>query len=314
MTTTRLVLKAVIGNYGNTRALKDGAVTTPRITFEFVEIFPLFKASIRMVQQLEFDVSEMGFTTYMLAKSFNKQLTALPIVPVRKFHHGTILCNVRSGIQEPKDLEGRRVGIRAYALTAPTWSRGILQSDYGVDLSKVTWVTFEGPHVSEFHDPKNAVRAPEGKKMDQMLIAGEIDASIGPDSIDSPEIKPLFAGASDVEAEWFKKTGIYPINHIVVVKSELASSHPWILGELFDLFKTAKELYLDRLNTSGPSSPDDELKLKLKGIVGGDPLPYGVLPNRKSIEAIAQFAYEQKMLPRPYSVKELFDPSVMDLE
>ena len=115
MTKTRLILKAVIGNYGSTRALKDGTVAAPEITLDFVEFFPVHKAFRPMIQRLEFDVSEMPFTTYMLAKSFNKQLTALPIVLVRRFHHGTILCNVRSGIREPKDLEGRRVGMRAYA-------------------------------------------------------------------------------------------------------------------------------------------------------------------------------------------------------
>jgi 4,5-dihydroxyphthalate decarboxylase len=311
MTTTNLTLKTAIGNYGNTQALKDGTVKTPGITFDFVNIVPVYQAFRSMVQNLEFDVSEMAFTTYMVAKSFNKQLTALPIVLVRIFHHGTILCNTKAGIREPRDLEGRKVGIRAYAQTGPTWSRGILQSEYGVDLGKVTWVTFEGSHVSEFQDPENAVRAPAGKKMDEMLISGEIDAAIGPNSINSPEVKPLFEGASAVEAVWFKKTGIYPVNHIVVVKSELASSHPWVLEELFRAFKTAKEIYLDHLNTRGPSSADDELKLHLKGIVGGDPLPYGVLPNRKAMEAIAQFAFDQKMLPKPYSVEELFEPSVI---
>jgi 4,5-dihydroxyphthalate decarboxylase len=314
MTTDPLVLKTAIGSYGNTKALKNGTVKVPGVTFDFVEISPVYKAFKSMVQGLAFDVSEMAFTTYMLAKSFNKQITALPIVLVRRFHHSTILYNVKSGIRGPKDLEGRRVGIRAYAQTGPTWSRGILQSEYGVDLGKVTWVTYEGSHVSEFQDPKNAVRAPEGKKMSDMLVAGEIDAAIGAENPGSPDVKPLFADASAVEAEWFRKAGIYPINHIVVVKSELASSHPWIIGELFSAFKTAKGLYIDRLNSTGPSSAGEELHLQLKEIVGGDPLPYGISPNRKAIEAIAKYAFDQRMLPKHYSVEELFEPSVMDLK
>ena len=314
MATNSLVLKTAIGNYGNTKSIKDGTVKVPGITFDFDEIFPIYKAFQPMVRQLKYDVSEMAFTTYMLAKSFNKQITALPIVLVRIFHHGTIMCNVQSGIKKPKDLEGRKVGIRAYGQTGPTWSRGILQNEYGVDLGKVTWVTFEGSHVSEFQDPENAVRAPEGKKLDEMLIAGEIDAAISPNSIKAPSVEPLFSRASDAEAAWFKKTGIYPINHIVVVKSELASSHPHILGELFSAFKSSKEHYLDRLNSKGPSTADDELTLKLKGIVGGDPMPCGVPANRKAIEAISRYAFEQKMLPKHYSVEELFDPSVINLE
>lgn len=313
MTTTNLVLRTAIGNYGHTKALKDGTIKVPGVSFDFVEILPVYKAFKPMVQKLEFDVSEMAFTTYMLAKSFDKQLTALPIVLVRIFHHGTIMCNVKSGIRKPKDLEGKRVGIRAYAQTGPTWSRGILQNEYGVDLNKVAWVTYEGSHVSEYQDPNICVRAPEGKKMDEMLVAGEIDAAIGAHITDSPEVKPLFEGAAEVEAAWFKKTGIYPVNHIVVVKSKIASSHPSLLGELYKAFKSAKELYLQRLAAHGPSSADDELKLRLQGIVGGDPLPYGAALNRKGIETLAQYAFQQKMLPKQYRVEDLFDPSVLAL-
>jgi 4,5-dihydroxyphthalate decarboxylase len=312
MTTDHLILRTNIGSYGHTKALKDGTVKLPGATFDFVEIVPVWAAFKAMVRELAFDVSEMALTTYLIAKSFNKPITALPIVLVRMFHHGTIRCNVKAGIREPKDLEGKRVGIRAYAQTGPTWSRGILQNAYGVDLGKVTWVTFEGSHVGEFQDPGNAVRAPEGKKMNDMLIAGEIDATIGPDHVDAREVKPLFPDASAAEAEWFNKTGIYPVNHIVVVKSEIASSQPWVLGELFAAFRASKERYLDRLGSGGPSCADDERNLKLKGIVGGDPLPYGMAANRKAIEMLAKYCFEQKMLPKLYTTEELFDPSVMD--
>jgi 4,5-dihydroxyphthalate decarboxylase len=310
----KLVLKTAIGSYGNTKALKDGIVKPRGITFDFQEISPVNRAFRPMVERLEFDLSEMALTTYLIAKSFDKQLTALPIVLVRQFHHGTIQCNVGSGIRSPKDLEGKRVGLRAYAQTGPTWSRGILQNDYGVDLGKVTWVAFEGSHVSEYRDPENVVRADAGKSITDMLLSGEIDAAIGAGRIDSPEVKPLFDRAPDVETAWFKKTGIYPVNHIVVVKSELASSHPWIVGELFGAFKAAKEHYLDHLATNGPSTPDDELKIRLKAIVGGDPLPYGIPTNRKAIEALVRYAVEQALLPKPCSVDELFDPLTRGLE
>jgi len=314
MASTKLVLKTAVGSYGNTRALKDGSVTIPDVTLDFVEIAPVYKAFRTMVQRLEFDVSEMAVTTYLLARSFGKRITALPVVLMRRFHHGTILCNAKAGIREPRDLEGRRVGIRAYAQTGPTWSRGILQHEYGVDPRKVTWVTFEGSHVEEFQDPDNCVRAPEGKKLEEMLISGEIDAAIPTNPVDSPEVKPLFAAASDVEREWFRRTGIYPVNHLVVMKSELASSQPWLPRELFAAFKASKERYLHRLQAEGPSSAGDELMLKLKETVGSDPLPYGVGPNRKAMETIARYAFEHGILPRAYSVEEMFDPWVMGLE
>lgn len=313
MTANKLVLRAAIGNYGNTKWLKDGTIKVPGVSFDFVEIVPVYKAFKSMVQKLEFDVSEMAVTTYMLAKSFDKQLTALPIILVRRFHHGTIMCNARSGIRVPKDLEGKRVGIRAYAQTGPTWSRGILQNEYGVDLDKVTWVTYESSHVSEYQDPGICVRAPEGKNMDEMLAAGEIDAAVGPNPIASPEVKPLFEQAEDVEAAWFRKTGIYPVNHLVVIKSELAAAQPWLSGELYKAFKSAKEAYLQQLAANGPSSDEDKAKLRLQAIVGADPLPYELAANRKGIETLAQYAFQQNILPKPYRVEELFDPSVLAL-
>jgi 4,5-dihydroxyphthalate decarboxylase len=311
---TPLVLKTVIGGYGQTKALKEGAVASERLKFEFIEDYrPTNRAFRPMVERLAFDVSEMALTTYLVAKSFDKKMTALPVVPMRLFHHAAIQYHMKSGIRSPRDLEGKRVGLRAYAQTGPTWSRGILRSEYGVDLGKVTWVGFERSHVVEYQDPWNVIRAEEGKKIGEMLLAGEIDAAIGAERIDSPDVKPLFDRAAEVEAAWFKKTGIYPVNHVVVVRSDLVSAHPWLLGELFRVFKAAKDLYLERLYTQGPSTPGDEQILRLKAIVGGDPLPYGIPPNRRPIEALAQFSFEQGMLPRPYAIEELFEPSVMDL-
>ncbi len=312
MTAPNLILKTAIGSYGNTQALKDGRVTISGVTLDFAEITPVYKAFMRMIQQLEFDVSEMAFTTYMVAKAFDKQLTALPLVIFRKFHHATIVCNVNSGIREPKDLEGKRVGIRAFAQTGPTWSRGILQSEYGVDLRKVTWITYEGSHVKELQDPEYIIRAPKEKQMNDMLRAGEIDAAVMTNPLVAPEVRPLFPNAAEVEIEWFKKTGIYPVNHIVVVKPDLAASQPWVLKELFNAFNTSKELYLKRLEAQGPSSAEDKRVLEMKGVMG-DPFPYGIAPNRKAIETISQFAFQQGLLPRPYSVEDLFDASVMDL-
>jgi 4,5-dihydroxyphthalate decarboxylase len=312
MTKENLVLKTLIGSYGNTKALKDGTVKVPGVTFDFVEVVPVYTAFKDMARDLAFDVSEMAMTTYMVAKSFDKKMIALPIILVRIFHHGTILCNVKSGIREPKDLEGKKVGIRAYAQTGPTWSRGILQNEYGVDLRKVTWVTYEDSHVAEFKDPAICVRAPKDKKMPDMLVAGEIDAMITPNKFESPNVKPLFPNASAVEAEWFRKAGIYPVNHIVVMKSELAKAQPGVAKELFAAFQASKQRYLDQLYAKGPSSDDDKLHLRLKEIVGGDPLPYGVSANRKGFETLAKYCFEQKMLPKLYTMKDLFEPSLLD--
>ncbi len=311
MTNANLRLKALIGTYGNTDALKKGAVTVPGVTLDFADINPVYPAFRRVVEGPEFDVAELAVTTYMVATAFNKPLAGLPVVLWRKFHHAPILCNVRSGIREPKDLEGRKVGMRAFAQTGPTWSRGILHSEYGVDLSKVQWITYEGSHVREFQDPKHVTRAAEGKKLIDMLVAGEIDAAIGAEGVNSPNVRPLIPDAAKVEAAWYKKTGIYPVNHMVVVKRSLADSHPWVLGALLEAFKAAKEVYVHRLDREGPTTKEDQTYLRMKEIVG-DPLPYGVPPDRKSYETLARFAFEHGVLPKAYRAEDLFDRPVLE--
>lgn len=307
-----LVLKTVFDHYGWTEALRDGRVTIPGVTLEFVEFSPAHKAFKPMVERLEFDVCEMALTTYTVAKAFDKKLTLLPIVLLRNFHFGQLKYNVRSGIREPKDLEGRKVGVRAYAQTTPVWVRGLLNSEYGVDLEKVTWVTFEGSHVAEYQDPSNVVRAPEGKKLNEMLAAGEIDAAIGKIE-QSEDIKGLIQNPNEVAAAWFKKTGVYPINHMVTVKSDLVRAHPWLARALYEGFQKAKEIYVEDLYKKGPSSPADELQLRLKEIVGGDPLPYGVESNRKPLEMLLDFAHRQKLLPKPFTLEEVYELAVMEL-
>ena len=148
--------------------------------------------------------------------------------------------------------------------------------------------------------------------MVDMLKAGEIDAAIFTNPIDSPLVKPLITEGLAAEGDWFRRTGIYPVNHLIVMKSELAGSQPWILKELLGTFEAAKRLYLDRLDADGPSTAEDERTLELKAIVG-DPYPYGVGPNRNAFEALAQFAFEQKLLPRRYGLEDLFDASVIQL-
>jgi hypothetical protein len=141
------VLKTAIATYPHTKSLKDGTVTAPGIEFEHVEITPIIAAFRRMCRRLEFDVAEMAITTYRTAKAYNKPFTALPVFVVRQFHHSPIVYNVRSGVVSPKDLEGKKVGVRAYTVTTGVWARGILATEYGVDLSKVTWVLADEEHV-----------------------------------------------------------------------------------------------------------------------------------------------------------------------
>ena len=310
--TTTTELKTLLGTYPHTRAIKDGTVTIPGFELEFADIEPVHSGFGAMADRLEFDVAEMAITTYILARSFDKPITALPVVVSRNFHHRRVHYNTKSGIREPKDLEGKRVGIRSYTVTTVLWVRGVLANEYGVDLDKVTWVAFEGAHVKAYQNPPNVEMAPPGKKLGQMLLDGEIDAAIGTEGLDSADVKPLIPNAAEVEIEWYKKHGVYPVNHLITVRNDLVDQQPGILEQLFAAFTEAKRQYVQRLDAHGPASSAEQELVRLRSIVG-DPLPYGVGPNRPAIEMAAQFAHEQHIVPKVYTVEELFRPDVIAL-
>src|ERR1700704_5580705 len=190
-----LKLKTVTRTQGNNEALKDGSVKPRTFEFEFEEVDPLIAAFRRMVRGNEFDVCEMAITTYICARAHGKRFTALPIFPVRAFHHGAVLYNTKAGIGAPKDLEGRKVGVnRGYTVTTGVWARGVLQQEHGVNLSKITWVLSGDEHVAEYRPPANVVPIEQGKKMGEMLASGELAAAIGVE-VDHPEVKPLIPHA-----------------------------------------------------------------------------------------------------------------------
>jgi len=266
-----------------------------------------------MVRTLEFDVSEMAITTYLTARAHGKPFTALPIFVMRQFHHAPIAYNVKSGVTSPKDLEGKKVGVRAYTVTTGVWARGILATEYGVDLDKVTWVVVDEEHVQEYQKPSNVLERP-GANLGQMLAQGELAAAIGAGQVDSPDVKPLIANAREAEAAWYRKTGIYPINHTVVVKDSLLQADPTLAPRIFGAFKEAKAAFLKQLDSPAALSGDAQALAGRRSIVGDDPLPNGVAKNRKALEAVIQFARDQKILPRAVSPEEVFARDTLGLE
>lgn len=310
-----LKLKTVTRTQGNNKALKDGTVKPKTFDFVFEEVDPLIHAFRRMVRGLEFDVCEMAITTYMCARAHGKRFLGIPIFLVREFHHGAIVYNTKVGIRSPKDLEGRKVGVkRGYTVTTGVWARSILQHEHGVNLDKVTWVLSGDEHVQEYRAPSNVVPIEKGKTLEDMLVAGEIAAAIGV-SVDHPDVKPLIADAREAGYAALKARGHYPINHTVVVKDEVLAAHPEVAADLFNTFAEAKRLYVERLKTGESAEPNktEQLHRRVMDITGGDPLPYGIAPNRKMLEAIIQYATEQHILLRPFSVEDLFAPSTLDL-
>ena len=301
-------LTIALGTYGVTKPLKHREVPLGRLTLDSIEIEPITAAMRRMCRGLEFDICEMAFTTYLCARALGKPFTAIPVFVTRNFHHWAVFINARSGIREPKDLEGRRVGVnRGYTVTTGLWARGILQTEYGVDLGKITWIPTDDEHVSEFVAPPNVDYRFRGKPMRELLLSGEVDAAIGEIGVEAPDIKPLIPDARKASFDYYRKTGIYPINHGVVIRDSLLKENPWIAGELYRAFEQAKSAYMKDLHSSGHTSSWDRAAADNATVVG-DPFPYGIAANRKTLEAIAQFAVDQRMVPRRFSAEELFAP------
>jgi len=298
-------LKTAFVTRGHTKALKDGAITPRTFDFEFEEVPQIIQAFRRMVRGLEFDISEMAITTYLCARAHGKAFTAIPVFPMRAFHHGAIVHNTQAGIRSPKDLEGRRVGVnRGYTVTTGLWARSILQHQYGVDLNRIAWVLSGDEHVAEYQPPPNVVPIEKGKKMEEMLVAGELPAAIGV-QVDSPDVKPLIPNAREAGFAALRERGLYPINHTVVVRNDVLAAHPGLASDLFEAFDEAKQAYVARLAAGHVENADDEFFKRVMDVTG-DPLPYGIEANRKMLEAVIQHAVEQGIIPRRVAVEDLF--------
>lgn len=306
------VLRTAVGNYGHTTPLKDGTVSSDSFEMEHIEVSPVTSIFRRMVRELEFDVAEMALSTYLCSRAHGKQFTGIPIFLTRAFYHGGLSVNRRSGIEFPKDLEGKRVGVRSYTLTPGVWTRGLLQTEYGVDLDAITWVLSGDEHVAEYVAPSNVVSS-SNSNLGEMLLSGEIDAAIGAGPVDSPDVVPLFHGPDDADAAWHSKTGIYPISHMVVVKNAALESNPDLAQELCSTFKTAKSLYMHRLQSGDADEAADRALRKMAEVVGDDPIPYGLESSHQTLETFVGFNVDQKVIPQHVDVEELFPAATLAL-
>jgi len=317
-------LKIAIASYGHTKEIKSGAVAIAGIEPDFIEVAPIIGAFRRMVRALEFDVCEMAPTTYMIARALGAPFVALPIFLMRRFHHGGFVVRPDAGIKVPRDLEGKKVGVRAYSVTTGVWTRGIFINEYGLDSSKVTWVVDDEEHVTALKLPPNVVHAPEGKSLQSMMKAGEIQAGFtGPAGVGraGPPVSgwdkasaaaaaadtypELIADVEQVEADWFRRSGIYPIHGLVVVKDEHIKSYPWLARSLMDAFMAAKKPYLEELKRGHGDSPEDKRYRKFQSLMS-DPLPYGMTANRASIEALITYSLQQKLIPSRPQLDQVF--------
>lgn len=303
-----------IGTYGLTQAIKNGDARSQKFDLAPVEIDPITRAMRRMVRGLEFDICEMAFTTYFCAKALGKPFTAIPVFVTRNFHHWAVWYNTKSGIKTPKDLEGRTVAVnRGYTVTTGLWARAVLQHEHGVDLSKVRWSCTDDEHVAEFALPPNADYALKGQDIGKLLASGEVAAAVGDVKVASPDVKQLIPDPRKAGFASYKKTGIYPMNHGIVIKDSVIAAHPWLPEALWNLFKGSKLVWAKRLEAGADLTAEDKQAAALAVGLGGDPFPFGVAANRTGLEALTRYCVEQHITPTKLAVDDLFVPSVLKL-
>jgi 4,5-dihydroxyphthalate decarboxylase len=318
----RIKLDIAIAAFPHTAAILSGEIPIAGVEPNFIQVIPQIAAFRRMVRQVEFDVCELAPTTYIIARAYGAPFTALPIVVTRRFHHSGLLVRPDAGIKGPKDLEGKKVGVRAYSVTTGAWARCVLIDEYGIDSSKVTWVVDDEEHVTQLKLPPNVVHAPEGRSLADMMEAGELsagfDANAGIGRSGSPtegwkeletNYPELFPDAAELEAAWYRKTGIYPMHGTIVVKDSVLKAHPWVARSLYDAFAQAKAQWLVKLHAGEANTANDQKYRRLMKVVGDDPLPFGMKPNLPTLKALEETAYKQGLTPRRMAIDEIFlDP------
>ena len=300
MSTTKEALKlnVMLGDYPNTVALTQGKVRSDRLQLNFAEA-KVPHDNFKRVVKGEFDVAELAIMTYLQAVSYGRPLIALPVVLHGRFQHGQIAYNADRGVLTPADLPGKRIGMRTYSQTTPTWVRGILQNDFGVDLAKVQFITFDDGHVPEYRDPTNARRAPAGKKLLPMLLAGELDAGVvtAADLKNNPQLKQLIADPAAAGRAWHARYGALMVNHIMVVKSSLSKSDPDVVCEVYRLLKESRK-------ASAEPAPKDGIDIR----------PIGYSANRRNFEVAAEVAWQQRIISRQLELQDLFDATTRTLD
>ena len=279
----RKVLKTLIGTYPHTAPLKSGALRSDRFDLAFTEIVPVWDGFDGMIREDKYDLSEMAIVTYLIARAHGKELALLPAAMIGRFQHPFAITNAEKGALTPADLNGKRVGVRAMTTTTGVWLRGILANDYGVDLDSIDWVTFEEPHVAEYHDTSR--RAPPGRKSVDMLLDGELDAVLGESSTD-PRIRNLFGDPQAEAKRWHAKHKVVPINHLMVMRSADVRADPDTARAVWRLLSEGKRL------AGPPADPD--------------PVPFGIEANRNSLALIAEYAFQLGLIPQRVSVDEMF--------
>ncbi len=295
--TGKVRLRTNLADYPVVRALKAGEVRSDLVEFDFCGPTPANRGFKPMIREAAYDAGELAIGSFLQAKVYAKPLVLLPAVVMARFQHHTIVYNAARGALAPKDLEGRRIAVRSYSQTTGIWVRGILAHEHGVDLGRLRWVCTDDAHLAEYRDPAVVERpGPGAKPLDRMLIDGDVDAAIPAADLtkDHPHIRHLFPDPNAQARAWAARFGTVPVNHYFVVSKALADARPDVVREIYRLLQESKRL--------APPSPD-----------GIDFFPFGIEANRRPLELIVQYAAEQQIIPRAFTVDELFDGAIDSL-
>jgi 4,5-dihydroxyphthalate decarboxylase len=290
MTTTLTgapTLRVNLAEYSVTKAMRDGRVSSDLMTLDYCGPTPAHNGFKAMVRESEFDAGELAIVTFLQAKAYGKPYVLLPTPISGRFQHHCAGYNIDFGHLDPKDIEGRKVGVRTYTQTTALWIRGILRHEYGVDLDKVTWMTLGDGHLAEYNDPQNCQRLPADASIPQMMLNGELAAALlGEDMPKDERVRTLVPDAHAAAKDWFQRSGIVPINHMFVVHETLSKQRPDIVRELYRMIVESRSL--------------------AEGVPAVFP-PIGMEANRKGLQLAIDWAFDQKIIPRRLAVDELFD-------
>lgn len=290
-------LSLMTGNYPNTQPLKSGKISSSLVSFDLAEVKVANQHFKQVVREAKYDVAELAIVTFLQAKTYGKPYVLMPAVAVSRGQLQTIAYDGERGTMTPKDIAGKKVGVRAYTQTTGAWVRGILQEDYGVDVNGITWVTTEDPHLAEYQDPPGmVVRVPDDKSIPKMVLEGETVAAIVGDTLPDPRLKYLVADHEAANKRWAEKNGGVPINHMYVVRQSISKERPDVVREVFRMLVASAKQGVQ---------PGTELASAIR---------FGIDACRTSLERIIDYSFKQKLIPRRFTVDELFDDTTRALK
>ena len=293
MSSSPVTLKTNLADYPVTVAMKDGRVSSNLVKLDCCGPKVANNGFKAMVRGNQYEAGELAIITYLQARAWGKPFVMLPAPISGRFQHHCIGFNRELAQLKPRDIEGRKVGVRTYSQTTGLWVRGILQHEYGVELDKVTWMTLEDAHVTEYEDPLNCERLPAGSKLADMMMTGELAAAIlgGDMPKDDPRVQTLIPDPHNAAKAWYQREGVIPINHVFVVRQELSRERPDVVRELYRMIVESRGF-----------APESATRP-----------PFGLEANRKGLQLAINWSYEQQIIPRRLSVDELFDETTASL-